>query len=104
MHTRRLSQNDLRETCAPLTSTRSLLARHDQEHRFSVGLHQFFEALVLCRAGLVRQVLDEGQDEVELDGAVHVLRQRAGPAQPGRSEEHTSELQSLMRISYPVFC
>src|SRR3546814_2591660 len=28
--------------------------------------------------------------------------QRAGP--PARSEEHTSELQSLMRISYAVFC
>src|SRR3546814_10642249 len=26
------------------------------------------------------------------------------PAQAGRSEEHTSELQSLMRISYAVFC
>src|SRR3546814_6756208 len=27
------------------------------------------------------------------------------PASPaGRSEEHTSELQSLMRISYAVFC
>src|SRR3546814_8411544 len=25
-------------------------------------------------------------------------------AQTGRSEEHTSELQSLMRISYAVFC
>src|SRR3546814_5717055 len=25
-------------------------------------------------------------------------------ADPGRSEEHTSELQSLMRISYAVFC
>src|SRR3546814_4944058 len=25
-------------------------------------------------------------------------------AQPVRSEEHTSELQSLMRISYAVFC
>src|SRR3546814_1273712 len=24
--------------------------------------------------------------------------------QPGRSEEHTSELQSLMRSSYAVFC
>src|SRR3546814_4122413 len=24
--------------------------------------------------------------------------------QPSRSEEHTSELQSLMRISYAVFC
>src|SRR3546814_5533831 len=26
------------------------------------------------------------------------------PVLPGRSEEHTSELQSLMRISYAVFC
>src|SRR3546814_7179378 len=26
------------------------------------------------------------------------------PALGGRSEEHTSELQSLMRISYAVFC
>src|SRR3546814_5173081 len=30
------------------------------------------------------------------------LRHRAEPAV--RSEEHTSELQSLMRISYAVFC
>src|SRR3546814_1302238 len=28
----------------------------------------------------------------------------AGAYQGGRSEEHTSELQSLMRISYAVFC
>src|SRR3546814_7471278 len=27
-----------------------------------------------------------------------------GPAEVDRSEEHTSELQSLMRISYAVFC
>src|SRR3546814_9154739 len=26
------------------------------------------------------------------------------PGAPDRSEEHTSELQSLMRISYAVFC
>src|SRR3546814_8633901 len=34
-------------------------------------------------------------------------RYRIDPAQTtlyGRSEEHTSELQSLMRISYAVFC
>src|SRR3546814_10822701 len=30
--------------------------------------------------------------------------QRQEPAHPGRSEEHTSELQSLMRNSYAVFC
>src|SRR3546814_3077866 len=29
---------------------------------------------------------------------------RAAGGRAGRSEEHTSELQSLMRISYAVFC
>src|SRR3546814_8184927 len=33
-------------------------------------------------------------------GRRHAMRRRPG----GRSEEHTSELQSLMRISYAVFC
>src|SRR3546814_9209012 len=28
----------------------------------------------------------------------------AAPSRPRRSEEHTSELQSLLRISYAVFC
>src|SRR3546814_7706822 len=31
-------------------------------------------------------------------------RQRHPVINPQRSEEHTSELQSLMRISYAVFC
>src|SRR3546814_6188388 len=30
--------------------------------------------------------------------------QAAAQTKKGRSEEHTSELQSLMRISYAVFC
>src|SRR3546814_10208505 len=40
-----------------------------------------------------------------LEGAVG-RRIEHGEADPGdqRSEEHTSELQSLMRISYAVFC
>src|SRR3546814_8521720 len=38
----------------------------------------------------------DGAWSVDLgDGGVHRI---------GRSEEHTSELQSLMRISYAVFC
>src|SRR3546814_1804813 len=36
--------------------------------------------------------------------AVEWCRRRARRAGPARSEEHTSELQSLMRISYAVFC
>src|SRR3546814_4791452 len=39
------------------------------------------------------RVLDEGED-VGGECGLHVTR----------SEEHTSELQSLMRISYAVFC
>src|SRR3546814_8951197 len=39
-----------------------------------------------------------GQDELDLTVQENVL------IVTGRSEEHTSELQSLMRISYAVFC
>src|SRR3546814_5220442 len=34
----------------------------------------------------------------------HGRERRSGPGPYPRSEEHTSELQSLMRISYAVFC
>src|SRR3546814_4880119 len=37
-----------------------------------------------------------------IEGNQRVVRPRLADAQ--RSEEHTSELQSLMRISYAVFC
>src|SRR3546814_5025741 len=43
---------------------------------------------------------DRGDDRRDID-----LRRHPGVDQLGdRSEEHTSELQSLMRISYAVFC
>src|SRR3546814_9970584 len=38
----------------------------------------------------------------DADGQQHRIIAEAG--EPIRSEEHTSELQSLMRISYAVFC
>src|SRR3546814_1146802 len=38
------------------------------------------------------------------DGYLDAPRFRRGQANLTRSEEHTSELQSLMRISYAVFC
>src|SRR3546814_6727512 len=54
----------------------------------------------------------EWQDDVvpPACGINHVWRERNARSQrirsavPERSEEHTSELQSLMRISYAVFC
>src|SRR3546814_1002454 len=53
----------------------------------------------------------DGQHDGQEPGAAHPFRQhrparhRREPAlRRDRSEEHTSELQSLMRISYAVFC
>src|SRR3546814_6810106 len=50
----------------------------------------------------------EGEAAMDrLKGAVsrRKAQQQNGPSDlPKRSEEHTSELQSLMRISYAVFC
>src|SRR3546814_3578213 len=43
----------------------------------------------------------------EAKSAAAAIRREAELMEPagfGRSEEHTSELQSLMRISYAVFC
>src|SRR3546814_9002821 len=51
---------------------------------------------------------DEGPHLLSPDGQrPRVARRRDEPVQSvegARSEEHTSELQSLMRISYAVFC
>src|SRR3546814_1727101 len=53
--------------------------------------------------------LQVGQVDAVGAAVVNVPRQRAealpeAGGSAGRSEEHTSELQSLMRISYAVFC
>src|SRR3546814_7427804 len=51
-------------------------------------------------------LLERGQDlgvvEAPSEGREGIVAEQA--AAHGRSEEHTSELQSLMRISYAVFC
>src|SRR3546814_7868854 len=39
-----------------------------------------------------------------LAAVAHAQREGVGTGEIGRSEEHTSELQSLLRISYAVFC
>src|SRR3546814_5051341 len=66
------------------------------------------EPLVVVAHGAA-QALVEGLT-VELEGrgvGLHLAAHRLEPPgedAPHRSEEHTSELQSLMRISYAAFC
>src|SRR3546814_5311536 len=49
---------------------------------------------------------NKGQREPPGDWRVWLIQagRGFGKTRAGRSEEHTSELQSLMRISYAVFC
>src|SRR3546814_7278050 len=49
------------------------------------------------QTGVAATILDSAPGQV-------VLSSSTGNIVVGRSEEHTSELQSLMRISYAVFC
>src|SRR3546814_7188299 len=49
--------------------------------------------------------LDDENDPLVEDAFLTLYDTRANqPHRSARSEEHTSELQSLMRISYAVFC
>src|SRR3546814_9462824 len=51
------------------------------------------------------QLFQLAAEDARGDGAAHrAVQQRAANLAIPRSEEHTSELQSLMRISYAVFC
>src|SRR3546814_6500360 len=53
------------------------------------------------RAGQ-RRMANAGEHDARISVAGHSHRPDAGDF--ARSEEHTSELQSLMRLSYAVFC
>src|SRR3546814_2810945 len=55
------------------------------------------------RHWLREQRRDDGIFRMLLDENGESLSGRDGPPPPRRSEEHTSELQSLMRTSYAVF-
>src|SRR3546814_5436990 len=62
---------------------------------------------ILLLAHYEHLVCEEGalwNDELAWRGASERLRPVLMTALATRSEEHTSELQSLMRISYAVFC
>src|SRR3546814_9884186 len=56
------------------------------------------------REKTARSVISMSTTADPVSGRVQLLRNFGVPSRDTRSEEHTSELQSLMRISYAVFC
>src|SRR3546814_5000231 len=64
---------------------------------------------IICRQGcppfgVELRIVDDQDHVLPRDGVTSGRLQCRGPWVLQRSEEHTSELQSLMRISYAVFC
>src|SRR3546814_9916862 len=57
----------------------------------------------VARGDVAAAAVGRGVDVVPLRGGLEARRVFVAQ-RIGRSEEHTSELQSLMRISYAVFC
>src|SRR3546814_10057627 len=86
-------------------SVRALITilRHEERHAAARRLE---------RSGIVERRLRQALGLVPVRGTCQPLAQleevrchhALGQALLPRSEEHTSELQSLMRISYAVFC
>src|SRR3546814_2333425 len=79
---------------------------HNALARLQTGLDHPAALLVRAQANFAVSrlvaVVDHDHEALVLIRAYRLLIDQNGVAR--RSEEHTSELQSLMRISYAVFC
>src|SRR3546814_2076884 len=92
------------DVCSSDLQTLVLLIGHincqatHREPRIFVILH------IITNVGMWEQPLEDDQLRSLLLSAKRWARSRMTSACAARSEEHTYELQSLMRISYAVFC
>src|SRR3546814_4791665 len=68
------------------------------------GLHRCREGQRVEVERVAGDDVDRAADAAFLDVGLRAFVDFEAPDDLGRSEEHTSELQSLMRISYAVFC
>src|SRR3546814_1828252 len=107
------------EERAKLEADAEALQREAQElrrrldQRFSQGMSQIQQVLLQISQDIAREndldlVLAKStviivRPEFDFTGEA-LQRLNSGLKEVPRSEEHTSELQSLMRISYAVFC
>src|SRR3546814_4810335 len=92
------------DLAATETIDRKLIDRMDFRRRWLPGPAAEVDRRNARAAGFWQQVHAQVAlaEQLPVEYLEHAIEQRLGKAL--RSEEHTSELQSLMRISYAVFC
>src|SRR3546814_3552637 len=96
---RRPPRSTRTDTLFPYTTLFRSAARPAPEEALRQRMAATQVVKLLARAGKQRQPADDDRDQ-----EVHDPQPDAARQPRIRSEEHTSELQSLMRISYAVFC
>src|SRR3546814_9029706 len=104
---RRPPRSTLTATLFPYTTLfRSLAAERHRagDHRRALAGGKLRQALRQDAADYRHRGTDRLAEQRRRSRAVVRLSTRAAGRHARRSEEHTSELQSLMRISYAVFC
>src|SRR3546814_1471468 len=65
------------------------------------------DELHIVKLGLLKKIYEDTAELLQVSFGkemINVLSRAFAAIEVPRSEEHTSELQSLMRISYAVFC
>src|SRR3546814_3064946 len=97
---RRPPRSTRTDTLFPYT-TRFRAPLGDMLTRIRNGQQALKDSVLSPASKLRQRVLDVLQREGYIRG---YSEEAMGPMKGIRSEEHTSELQSLMRISYAVFC
>src|SRR3546814_5546143 len=86
--------------------TRCVIARHRPDRRSIAQRRHPARQRLAADLGVVADIHRKTRmkhDALHPRG-VHMARANRQQLGANRSEEHTSELQSLMRISYAVFC
>src|SRR3546814_4341182 len=91
---RRPPRSTRTDTLFPYTTLFRSLAAVQRAEELDAGVHRLVAQPLPLRA----------RHHHRAGAAVALVAALLGAGQVLRSEEHTSELQSLMRISYAVFC
>src|SRR3546814_1101944 len=97
-----LLDNRINEMCTPVVYGSVKIASF---HRKALGIQDFSFQIINDAASANAKranLLNCWDEEVKVD--LGEQTENGGKYALKRSEEHTSELQSLMRISYAVFC
>src|SRR3546814_9980094 len=95
----------MRRACSIAIAVPKALGKCEAMVEVCGSTHSGLEPQTLWRPPDAGSSFDAANDNAEsITGSIPGSLRKRSAMKPPRSEEHTSELQSLMRISYAVFC